>query len=74
MCILQAFEAITPNTLARTVEMVEGGGLSGASPENNVIFEAIVHSYHGAISPYYPEGRSLICLAGCTCQIQNLIS
>lgn len=27
MCILQDFEAITPNNLARTVETVEGGGL-----------------------------------------------
>lgn len=27
MCILQDFEAITPNLLARTVETVEGGGL-----------------------------------------------
>ncbi|KAL5596538.1 hypothetical protein BROUX41_006764 [Berkeleyomyces rouxiae] len=27
MCILQDFEALTPNTLARTVETVEGGGL-----------------------------------------------
>ncbi|KAL2260180.1 hypothetical protein VTK26DRAFT_5913 [Humicola hyalothermophila] len=27
MCILQDFEAMTPNTLARTIETVEGGGL-----------------------------------------------
>lgn len=27
MCILQDFEALTPNTLARTVETVSGGGL-----------------------------------------------
>ena len=27
MCILQDFEAVTPNLLARTVETVEGGGL-----------------------------------------------
>lgn len=27
MCILQDFEAITPNTLARTIETVEGGGM-----------------------------------------------
>lgn len=27
MCILQDFEALTPNTLARTMETVEGGGL-----------------------------------------------
>ncbi|KAI9286623.1 GNAT acetyltransferase 2-domain-containing protein [Umbelopsis sp. AD052] len=27
MCILQDFEAITPNTLARTIETVEGGGV-----------------------------------------------
>ncbi|KAM3546659.1 hypothetical protein ARSEF1564_000492 [Beauveria bassiana] len=27
MCILQDFEAVTPNTLARTIETVEGGGL-----------------------------------------------
>ncbi|KAI2606940.1 DUF699-domain-containing protein [Hypoxylon fragiforme] len=27
MCILQDFEALTPNTLARTIETVEGGGL-----------------------------------------------
>ncbi len=27
MCILQDFEAITPNLLARTIETVEGGGL-----------------------------------------------
>jgi len=27
MCILQDFEAMTPNLLARTIETVEGGGL-----------------------------------------------
>jgi tRNA(Met) C34 N-acetyltransferase TmcA len=27
MCILQDFEAITPNLLAQTIETVEGGGL-----------------------------------------------
>lgn len=27
MCILQDFEALTPNLLARTIETVEGGGL-----------------------------------------------
>ena len=27
MCILQDFEAITPNLLARTIEIVEGGGM-----------------------------------------------
>lgn len=27
MCILQDFEAMTPNTLARTIETVEGGGI-----------------------------------------------
>ena len=27
MCILQDFEAITPNLLARTIEVVEGGGM-----------------------------------------------
>lgn len=27
MVVLQDFEAITPNTLARTIETVEGGGM-----------------------------------------------
>lgn len=27
MCVLQDFEAITPNVLARTIETVEGGGI-----------------------------------------------
>jgi N-acetyltransferase 10 len=27
MCILQDFEALTPNLLARTIETVEGGGV-----------------------------------------------
>ncbi|KAG8078182.1 hypothetical protein GUJ93_ZPchr0007g3444 [Zizania palustris] len=27
MCILQDFEALTPNLLARSIEIVEGGGL-----------------------------------------------
>lgn len=27
MCVLQDFESITPNLLARTIETVEGGGL-----------------------------------------------
>ena len=26
MCVLQDFEAMTPNLLARTIETVEGGG------------------------------------------------
>lgn len=27
MCVLQDFETLTPNLLARTVETVEGGGI-----------------------------------------------
>lgn len=27
VCVLQDFEAITPNVLARTIETVEGGGM-----------------------------------------------
>ena len=27
ICLLQDFEAVTPNLLARTIETVEGGGL-----------------------------------------------
>lgn len=27
MCVLQDFEALTPNTLARAIETVSGGGL-----------------------------------------------
>ena len=27
MCVLQDFEALTPNLLARTIETVEGGGI-----------------------------------------------
>ena len=27
MCVLQDFEALTPNLLARTMETVEGGGI-----------------------------------------------
>ena len=27
MCVLQDFEALTPNLLARTIETVEGGGV-----------------------------------------------
>jgi N-acetyltransferase 10 len=27
MCVLQDFEALTPNILAKTIETVEGGGL-----------------------------------------------
>ena len=27
MCVLQDFEALTPNLLARTIETVNGGGL-----------------------------------------------
>ncbi|PBP19834.1 N-acetyltransferase 10 [Diplocarpon rosae] len=34
MCILQDFEAITPNVLARTIETVEGGGLSQKELDN----------------------------------------
>ena len=47
MCILQDFEAITPNLLARTVETVEGGGLVLLLPEGHEQSETTVHHEHG---------------------------
>ena len=59
MCVLQDFEALTPNLLARTIETVEGGGiivllLRTVKSLKQLYTMAMVGS--GVISPH-PIGR-----------------
>lgn len=65
MCILQDFEALTPNTLARTIETVSGGGivvflLKSMDSLKQLCTMAMVRKH-----------SSYFILLGCTCQIQN---
>ncbi|TRM63648.1 GNAT acetyltransferase 2-domain-containing protein [Schizophyllum amplum] len=75
MCVLQDFEAITPNLLARTIETVEGGGLvvlllktmSSLRQLYNMTMD--VHARyrtasHDAVSPRFNE-RFILSLGSC---------
>jgi len=61
MCVLQDFEAITPNLLARTIETVEGGGLvilllKTMTSLRQLYTMTMVHSYpfsHLILTPHY---------------------
>ncbi|KIH88244.1 N-acetyltransferase 10 [Sporothrix brasiliensis 5110] len=75
MCILQDFEALTPNMLARTVETVEGGGLvvlllkSMTSLRQLYTMTMDVHSRyrteaHTDVVPRFNE-RFILSLGGC---------
>ncbi|KAI5084592.1 hypothetical protein GOP47_0000761 [Adiantum capillus-veneris] len=75
MCVLQDFEALTPNLLARTVETVEGGGiilllLSSLSSLSSLYTMAMdVHSRfrteaHGDVTGRFNE-RFILSLASC---------
>ncbi|CAK7262937.1 N-acetyltransferase 10 [Sporothrix epigloea] len=75
MCILQDFEALTPNMLARTVETVEGGGLvvlllkSMTSLRQLYTMSMDVHSRyrteaHTDVVPRFNE-RFILSLGGC---------
>ncbi|CAL5425620.1 unnamed protein product [Camellia sinensis] len=76
MCILQDFEALTPNILARTIETVEGGGLvvlllrslsslSSLCTMVMDIHERFRTESHSEIVPRFNE-RFLLSLASCT--------
>ncbi|KAJ9171333.1 hypothetical protein P3X46_014718 [Hevea brasiliensis] len=75
MCILQDFEALTPNILARTIETVEGGGLvvlllSSLSSLTSLctmvmdVHERFRTESHSEIVPRFNE-RFLLSLASC---------
>lgn len=75
MCILQDFEALTPNMLARTVETVEGGGIvilllkSMTSLRQLYTMSMDVHSRyrteaHSDVVPRFNE-RFILSLGGC---------
>ncbi|GAB7346349.1 hypothetical protein MBLNU457_5061t2 [Dothideomycetes sp. NU457] len=75
MCILQDFEAITPNLLARTIETVEGGGLvilllKGMSSLKQLYTMSMdIHSRyrteaHGDVVARFNE-RFILSLGGC---------
>ncbi|WJX23106.1 hypothetical protein P8452_12349 [Trifolium repens] len=82
MCILQDFEALTPNLLARTIETVEGGGLvvllirSLASLTNLCTLVMDVHARfrtesHNEVTGRFNE-RFLLSLASCkTCVVMD---
>lgn len=75
MCVLQDFEALTPNILARTIETVEGGGLillplsSLSSLSSLYTMTMDVHSRfrteaHGDVTGRFNE-RFILSLASC---------
>eukprot|EP00884_Botryococcus_braunii_P019728 jgi/Botrbrau1/6439/Bobra.0034s0015.1 len=75
MCVLQDFEALTPNLLARTIETVEGGGLvimllsTMTSLTQLYSLTMDVHSRfrtesHSDVTPRFNE-RLVLSLAGC---------
>lgn len=75
MCVLQDFEALTPNILARTIETVEGGGIvillikTVSSLKQLYTLTMDVHSRfrteaHGEIVPRFNE-RFILSLAQC---------
>ncbi|KAJ7593715.1 GNAT acetyltransferase 2-domain-containing protein [Mycena floridula] len=75
MCVLQDFEAITPNLLARTIETVEGGGLivlmlkSMTSLKQLYSLTMDVHaryrtSSHDSVTPRFNE-RFILSLGSC---------
>ncbi|KAL5703564.1 hypothetical protein ACHQM5_022097 [Ranunculus cassubicifolius] len=75
MCILQDFEALTPNLLARTIETVEGGGLvilllrSLSSLTSLYTMAMDVHERFRTESHFQPTGRFnerfLLSIASC---------
>lgn len=73
MCVLQDFEAITPNILARTIETVEGGGLVVLLLKTMTSLRQLYTLTMVRVIPL-PRHSHLIYFAGCACQIQNLIS
>ncbi|KAG5613420.1 hypothetical protein H5410_024701 [Solanum commersonii] len=82
MCVLQDFEGLTPNLLARTIETVEGGGLivlllrSSLSPKSLDTMAMDVHgrcriASHSHATPRFNE-RFVLSLASCeTCIVMN---
>ncbi|KAI9228510.1 MAG: GNAT acetyltransferase 2-domain-containing protein [Piptocephalis tieghemiana] len=75
MCVLQDFEALTPNLLARTVETVEGGGMvvlllrTMSSLKQLYTMTMDVHSRyrteaHGDVTARFNE-RFILSLGGC---------
>lgn len=75
MCVLQDFEAITPNLLARTIETVEGGGLivlmlkTMTSLKQLYTMTMDVHnryrtSSHDSVTPRFNE-RFILSLGSC---------
>jgi len=80
MCVLQDFEALTPNLLARTIETVQGGGLvvlllnSMTSLKQLYTMTMDVHSRYRSEGQHDPVARFnerfLLSLAGCeTCLV-----
>lgn len=72
MLVLQDFEAITPNLLARTIETVEGGGLvvlilKTMSSLKQLYTMTMVSLYGSAISAPF----EFLLLIGCSCSISN---
>ncbi|KAL7750286.1 N-acetyltransferase 10 [Sorochytrium milnesiophthora] len=80
MCVLQDFEAVTPNILARTIETVEGGGIvvlllkTMKSLKQLYTMTMDVHSRyrteaHGDVTARFNE-RFILSLGGCeTCLV-----
>eukprot|EP01114_Cavostelium_apophysatum_P015200 TRINITY_DN4099_c0_g1_i2.p1 TRINITY_DN4099_c0_g1~~TRINITY_DN4099_c0_g1_i2.p1 ORF type:complete len:1031 (-),score=293.42 TRINITY_DN4099_c0_g1_i2:2-3094(-) len=76
MCVLQDFEAITPNVLARTIETVEGGGVIAILLENLTSLKQFytmtmdAHNHyktdsHREVSPRFNE-RFILSLSNCS--------
>ncbi|ROI15050.1 RNA cytidine acetyltransferase [Anabarilius grahami] len=76
MCVLQDFEALTPNLLARTVETVEGGGIvvillrTVKSLKQLYTMTMDVHSRYRTEAHQDVVGRFILSLASCkTCVV-----
>lgn len=72
MCVLQDFEALTPNLLARTIETVEGGGLvvillKSVTSLKQLYTMTMVRVYHKFASMKFMKCEK----KGCSCKVQE---
>lgn len=73
MCVLQDFEAMTPNLLARTIETVEGGGLIILLLKTMTSLRQLYTMT--MVRPSRCEEKTAVKnILGCSCTIQNLFT
>ena len=74
MCILQDFEAITPNLLARTIETVEGGGLIVLLLKTMTSLKQLYTMAMVSIPLTIYQPLHHILSAGCPCALSNVFA